>query len=115
LKASDGKATVRIQNGSLYLDAEVYDTYCRGRDSVAVMPREHVIALFPLAPGSAGGSLAKVKNARGDRVIHAPGLLRDLGLDDSHSEELPLEWDAELSALTLPRPSRAKRDGDQQP
>lgn len=96
--------TVRIQNGSLYLDAEVYAEFFGGRDAVAVLPREGHIALFPLSQGGAGGSLAKVRNARGDRVIHARELLRGIDIDDSDSHELAARWDQELAALTFPRP-----------
>ena len=95
---------VRIRNGSLYLDAEVFEAFFAGRDAVAVLPRDEQIALFPLAPGSVGGSLAKVRNARGDRVIHAQELLRALEIDDADSHELPARWDHELSALLVPRP-----------
>lgn len=96
--------TVRIQNGSLYLDADVYAEFFGGRDSVAVLPRDGHIALFPLSQGSAGGSLAKIRNARGDRVIHARELLRGIAVDDSDSHELAARWDQELAALTFPRP-----------
>jgi hypothetical protein len=96
--------TVRIQNGSLYLDADVYAEFFGGRDTVAVLPRDGCIALFPLSTGSAGGSLAKIRNARGDRVIHARELLRGIAVDDSDSHELDARWDQELAALTFPRP-----------
>jgi hydrogenase maturation protease len=96
---------VRLQNGSLYLDAEVYEAFFGTRDSVAVLSRDEQIAVFPLSPGGVGGSFAKIMNARGDRVIHARELLRGLDLDDSESHELVARWDAELSALVLPRPA----------
>jgi len=102
--ARDPSPTVRIQNGSLYLDADVYAEFFGGRDSVAVLPRDGHIALFPLSQGSAGGSLAKVRNARGDRVIHARELLCGIELDDLDSHELAATWDEELAALTFPRP-----------
>jgi hypothetical protein len=95
---------VRIRNGSFYLDADVYEAYFRGRDSVGVLMRHDHIVLCPLFPGSVGGSLAKIHNARGDRVIHARELLRELELDDSQTHELAARWDAELAALTIPRP-----------
>ena len=95
---------VRIENGSLYLDAEVYAEFFGGRDAVAVSAREGSIALFPLTQSGAGGSLAKVRNARGDRVIHARELLRGIEVDDSDSHELAARWDQELAALTFPRP-----------
>lgn len=96
--------SVRIENGSLYLDAEVYSEFFGARDAVAVAARGDHIALFPLAQGGAGGSLAKIRNARGDRVIHARELLRGVDVDDSDSHELAARWDKELAALTFPRP-----------
>ncbi len=96
--------TVRVQNGSLYLDAEVYAEFFGGRDTVAVLPRDGGIALFPLSRGSAGGSLAKIRNARGDRVIHARELLRGVRGEDSDSHELAARWDQELAALTFTWP-----------
>jgi hypothetical protein len=96
--------TVRVENGSLYLDADVYAEFFGGRDAVAVSARDGQIVLFPLSHASAGGSLAKVRNARGDRVIHARELLRGIDVDDSDSHELAARWDQELAALTFPRP-----------
>jgi hydrogenase maturation protease len=96
---------VRIQNGSFYLDAKLYETYFGGRDSVAVLRRGEHIALMPLAPGSVGGSLAKVRNAGGDRVIHAPELLSALDLCDRTAYALSATWDPALAALTLPLPN----------
>jgi hypothetical protein len=112
MKPALESASVRLQNGSLYLDAEVYEAFFGTRDSVAVLSRDLQIALFPLSPGSVGGSLAKIKNARGDRVIHARELLRGLDLDDDESLEIHARWDPELSALTFPRPApRSARRG----
>jgi hypothetical protein len=106
-------APVRLQNGSLYLDADVYEAFFGFRDSVAVLSRDQQIALFPLSPGGVGGSFAKVRNSRGDRVIHARELLRGLDLDDTEPYELWAHWDPELYALILPRPeprsARARR------
>lgn len=96
--------TVRVENGSLYLDAELYAEFFGSRDAVAVSARDGAIAVFPLAQAGAGGSLAKVRNARGDRVIHARELLGGINIDDSDSHELDARWDEELAALTFPRP-----------
>jgi hypothetical protein len=104
MKRSLESPSVRLENGSLYLDAEVYEEFFGNRDSVAVLSRDEQIALFPLSPGGVGGSFAKIKNARGDRVIHVRELLRGLDLDDSESHELVAHWDPELAALVLPRP-----------
>ena len=109
MKPTIDVASVRLQNGSLYLDAEVYEAFFGNLDSVAVLSRDEQIALFPLSPGNVGGSYAKVKNARGDRVIHARELLRGLKLDDSQPADLPAVWDPELAALVLPRPKPCGR------
>jgi|SRR4051812_16592332 hypothetical protein len=111
MRASAECASVRLQNGSLYLDAEVYEAFFGTRDSVAVLSRDEQIALFPLSPGGVGGSFAKIRNARGDRVIHARELLRGLDLDDSETHELVARWDPELAALVLPRPPPRAREG----
>jgi hypothetical protein len=103
-------APVRLQNGSLYLDAEVYEAFFGRRDSVAVLSRDQQIALFPVAPGGIGGSFAKIRNSRGDRVIQARELLRGLDLDDREPYQILAHWDPELYALILPRPeSRSAR------
>jgi hypothetical protein len=104
VKRSIESASVRLENGSLYLDADVYKEFFGNRDSLAVLSRDQQIALFPLSPGGVGGSFAKIENGSGDRVIHARDLLRGLDLDDSESHELTAHWDPELAALVLPRP-----------
>lgn len=96
--------SIRIRSGSLYLDAELYDTYFQGLDTLALLRRGDAIVLLPLQRGGTGGLLVKRKNARGDRVIHAPEFLRELGVPDAAEHELAARWDPELSGLTLPRP-----------
>jgi hypothetical protein len=113
MKPSFESVLVRLQNGSLYLDAEIYEAFFGTRDSVAVLSRNQQIALFPLSPGGVGGSFAKIKNARGDRVIHARELLRGLDLDDTETHELVAHWDPELAALVLPRPEPRGRGHSQ--
>jgi hypothetical protein len=108
--------SIRIQNGSFYLDAELFQTYFAGLDSLAVMRRDQRLLLVPLQRGSAGGSLAKIRNARGDRVIHAPEFLRSLGIGDFETHELAVQWDEELAALAMvppggPAPSQPARTG----
>jgi hypothetical protein len=110
-------ASIRIQNGSFYLDAALYETYFRGLESLAVMRRDDRLLLVPLQRGSAGGSLAKVRNARGDRVIHAREFLRELGIGDFETHEVAVQWDAELAALAMvppgvPGPARSASTGE---
>lgn len=97
---------VRLLNGSFYLDAAVYDAYFRGLDALGVLRRGEDIALVALRPGGSGGSLAKIRNARGDRVIAARELMRSLDLDQPEPIELTARWNAELAALEMPCPRR---------
>lgn len=98
---------VRLQNGSFYLDADVYDAYFRGLDALGVLQRGDEIALVALRPGGSGGSLAKIRNARGDRVIVARELMRSLDLDQPIPMELTARWNAELAALEIACPRRS--------
>src|SRR6201989_3173962 len=110
MTAVAGTPSIRIHDGSFYLDAAVYEAYFGGLDSVAVLRREQDIAIVALRSEGAAGSLAKIRNARGDRVIHAREFLRSLELDGSTSIELEARWDPELSALRLrcPAPEGAR-------
>ena len=100
-------ASIRIQGGSFYLDFDVYQACFGGRDAVAVMSREQELLLVALSPGAVGGSLVKIRNARGDRIIHAHELLRRFDLDGPSAIEIRAEWDPELAALRMKRPSAA--------
>jgi hydrogenase maturation protease len=97
---------VRIQNGSFYLDAAVYEAYFRGLDALGVLQRGGELALVALRSAGTGGSLAKIRNARGDRVIAARELMRTLNLDQPEPIEVTARWNAELEALEMPCPGR---------
>jgi hypothetical protein len=103
---TSASARVRIQDGSFYLDAAVYDAYFHGLDALGVLQQGDELALVALRPGGSGGSLVKIRNARGDRVIVARELMRALDLDQQAPIELTARWDAELAALKMPCPKR---------
>ncbi|MBL8473951.1 MAG: hypothetical protein KF778_06460 [Rhodocyclaceae bacterium] len=73
-----------------------------GIECVAVLERDGALMVVPLAPGSAGGLLLKLRNARGDRVIHAQEIFRRCGYRESFDEyPVHARWSAESSALVL--------------
>lgn len=94
--------TARIARGSIYLDRELCDLYLPGTESVAAICREGRVYLLPLRGSAAGGSLLKVRNARGDRVVHALEFLRTLGIDaQAPALSVPVRWESDVAGLLL--------------
>jgi len=54
------------------------------------------------APG--GGMLIKIRNARGDRVIHAQEFFRDHGLQESIDRTCPAHWNDKMAGLEIAIP-----------
>lgn len=93
---------MRIARGSFYLDRELCDLYLPGTESIAALIRDGQVYLLPLLGTAAGGSLLKLRNARGDRVMHALEFLRGLNIDaDAPERRLPVRWISELGGLVL--------------
>jgi len=94
---------LRLSNGSLYLSVEYYDRYFKGLGSVALVNRDKQLLIMPIHNEAGGGFLMKIRNARGDRVIHAQEFLAFHGLEDM-DQAVYGQWDSELSALVLDFP-----------
>lgn len=109
-----GAASVIVARANLYLAREVCDAHLAGVQAVALLERDHQAFIVPLAPGSAGGVLLKLRNRHGDRVIHAQEFFRTHGyLEDFEQRCCPLQWNAELAALAIRGLPRAEREGTQ--
>jgi hydrogenase maturation protease len=104
-------ASIRIARGSFYLSAELYERYFHGLQSIAVLSQGERFALLPLLAEGGSGLLVKVRNARGDRVIHAREFLLEQRVSESEEHELSVSWDSDLAALTMPNPNRAHAHG----
>lgn len=89
--------TIRLQGGSIYLDADVYDAYFRGIETVAVLVGDEGLSILPIRAGA--GLLVKRLNVRGDRVVHATELLRHHRLDGADPIQLPVRWNSQRAAL----------------
>lgn len=100
-KSNDTDRFVVIDKGNIYINAALYEKYFRGLDSVAILRREMDIILMPLHHDGGGGLLLKIKNARGDRVIHAREFLASLEIDESLEIASPVCWDTDLAGLRL--------------
>jgi len=93
---------VRIARGNIYLTRETCEQFFTGIESVALLRRDAAVQIVPLQRGSAGGLLLKVRNAHGDRVIHAQEFLRGNGfIDDFVERVVPARWDPKSASLVL--------------
>ncbi len=109
--AARARASIRIRGGSFYLSAELYEAHFHRSDSVAVTRIEGRIALAPLLEPSSGGHLAKVRNARGDRVIHAREFLLEQRVEESVDHDVSVVWSREYAALIVSNPQEASAHG----
>jgi hypothetical protein len=94
--------SVTVARGNFYLSRETCDACLSGIESVALLEREGQVLIVPLTPQSGGGLLLKIRNARGDRVIHAQEFFRQKGyLEDFQERSFPAQWNAESAALVI--------------
>jgi hypothetical protein len=93
---------VSIANGNIYVSLEVYETYFRSVEAVALLADDAGILILPLIESSAGGILMKMKNLRGDRVIHAQEFIRRHGyLESNENYTYSIQWSTERAGLLI--------------
>lgn len=94
--------TATVARGNIYLLRETCDTYLNGIQAVALVERKHRILIVPLIQESGGGLLLKIRNARGDRVIHAQEFFRQNDfVEDFLERDVSVGWNTEDAALVL--------------
>jgi len=95
-------AHVRILRGSIYIDRELYEQYMPDVSCVATVARDGRVYILPLRGPSPGGSLLKIRNARGDRVVHADEFLHTVGVSvEAPERRVPVRWIPEMAGLLL--------------
>ena len=93
---------VTIRSGNIHLSHELCSAHLAEARSVALVAHGEDVLIMPLIQQSAGGMLLKIRNARGDRVLHAQEFLRARGVpEDFEERRFPVRWIAELSALAI--------------
>jgi hydrogenase maturation protease len=93
---------VRIAHGSIYLDRDLCERYLPDVVMVALLVRAGKTFILPLRGPVAGGLLLKVRNARGDRVVHAAEFLSALGISpDAPGRQVLVQWAPEIGGLWL--------------
>ena len=99
---ADPLASAGVSGGNLYLAREACDRYLPGIESVALLSRDTHVLILPLTRESGGGLLLKIRNARGDRVIHAQEFFRSHGYaEEAVARRVAMGWDASAAALVL--------------
>ena len=97
--------SLQVRNGSLYLDAELYRSYFQSCAAVVLLKQAAKILMMPIKQSGGGGLLIKIRNARGDRVIHAQEFFRDHGLQESPDTALIVHWNEHMAALEIEFPT----------
>ena len=104
----DPLATALVSAGNLYLSSEACARYLPGVESIALLEHDAQVLIVPLTRASGGGLLLKVRNARGDRVVHAQEFFRTHGYVESfETRSVPMRWDEATAALVLANVPRA--------
>ena len=94
---------ITLKNGNLYLDSELYDTYFNRINAVALLKQESTFLIMPVQQAG-GGLLLKIKNAKGDRIVHAIEFFQQYITVTDEAITLDVEWNSELCALTFSLP-----------
>ena len=93
---------IRLARGSIYLDRDLCAAYFSGTTALAAVVRGGRAYLLPLRGPAAGGLLLKVRNARGDRVVHADEFLLTLGIPGNAPERwVGVRWAPDMAGLLL--------------
>lgn len=94
--------SVTIAGANLYLDCELCAACFPAATAVALIVRDDLLHVVPLVSDSAGGLLLKIRNRRGDRVVHAQEFFRDKGfVEDPAERRVAARWSPEAAALVL--------------
>ena len=98
----DPLASAGVSAGNLHLSAEACERYLPGIESIALLSRDAQVLIVPLTRDSCGVLLLKVRNARGDRVIHAQEFFRIHGYaEEFAAHRVAMRWDDSAAALVL--------------
>lgn len=90
---------IAVKDGAIYLPRDLVETYFKGIDAVIVLIQQGELMVMPVHQATSGGSLLKVKNAIGDRVVHARDVFQDRDLLDFQTDCLIVNWQSDKGAL----------------
>ena len=91
-----------VARGNIYLSFDLCERYLPRVESVALVCEGCDILVVPLVSDSAGGMLLKMRNAAGDRVVHAQEFFRTKGFIEDFVERLvDVRWSDDSAALLV--------------
>ena len=93
--------SVDLRAGKLYLPAALAERHFAGVTAVILLVRDGCLLVLPVRRTESGGSVLKIRNAAGDRVVAAPDVLGAHGLEDRIATDLHATWSEELGALVV--------------
>jgi hydrogenase maturation protease len=99
--AEASRVGLRLCRGALHLERAVHDRFFAGLSTVVLLRRDRDLLIMPVRHAAAGGTLIKIRNAQGDRVIDAVDFCRAQGLEDPAERTLIAAWDSEAAALRV--------------
>ena len=97
-------ATVDVRAGSVYISAEVRNTYFKQIQAVVLLIEDNELSILPVHHMAAGGCLLKTRNSVGDCVASAPDDFRFKNLEDLDVRSLPARWSTDRGALIVELP-----------
>lgn len=92
---------VEIKNGSIYLTADVADTYFKDIEAVIILIRDNAIQVLPVNQMAAGGCFLKRLNSAGDRVASAPDVFVANDLGEYSNPAMEARWSSKDGALII--------------
>jgi len=92
-------ATVDVRAGSVYISADVRNTYFKQIQAVVLLIEDDELIILPVHHMAAGGCLLKMRNSAGDCVASAPDVFRFKNLEHLDVRNLPVRWSADRGAL----------------
>ncbi len=92
---------IKICHGNIYIDASISEKHFPNIQHIVLLKRDNQILILPVHQEGSGGLLLKIRNAQGDRVVHAQEFFREHGIDEALDRLVPVLWDETAAGLVM--------------
>ena len=93
--------TLVVRRGGLYLPGADCERFFPGVETVILLRRDDDLLLLPARGAVAGGFMLKLRNAAGDRVVHAAEFFRANGIEDHDERTFTFAWSQDRGGLVV--------------